>query len=526
MRDGGYLALILHGHLPFVRHPEYSEFLEEDWLFEAITESYLPLLDVFDGLVRDDVPFRLSLVVSPTLAAMLTDHLLRRRYVRYLDRRIELAEKETVRTRGDERFQPLARLYREHFLRCRERFTERYDGDLLAAFRRLSERGALELMTCAATHGFLPLLEVHPEAVAAQIRVGISEHLRHFGERPRGIWLPECAYTPRVDAVLKREDVRYVILDTHGVAHATPRPRYGVYAPIFTRAGVAAFGRDTETSRQVWSAREGYPGDPDYREFYRDIGYDLDFDYIRPWIQPTGERKQTGIKYHRITGNGDQKQPYEPDVARRRAEEHAAHFLADRVRQIAWLAGELGRPPIIVAPYDAELFGHWWWEGPQFLESFLRRAAGQDGLRLVTPSDYLREHPTHQVCQPSLSSWGNRGYAEVWLNERNDWIYPHLHAAQERMISLARTFRDATGLRERALNQAARELLLAQSSDWAFIIDQGTTVAYAEKRFREHVARFTRLADQVRSGLIDESWLQAVEEQDNLFPDIDFRVYC
>jgi len=527
MRSRGYLALILHGHLPFVRHPEYSEFLEEDWLFEAITESYLPLLEVFEGLVRDDVPFRLSLVVSPTLAAMLGDQLLRRRYLRYLDKRIELSEREIVRTRGDERFQPLARLYREHFLRCRERFAERYGSDLLTALRRLSERGVLELLTCAATHAFLPLLEVHPEAVAAQIRVGIAEHVRHFGERPRGIWLPECAYTPRVDAILKREDVRFVVLDTHGVAHATPRPRFGVYAPIYTRAGVAAFGRDPETSRQVWSAKEGYPGDPDYREFYRDIGFDLDYDYIRPYIQPTGERKQTGIKYHRITGpDENSKQPYVPEVARARAAEHAEHFLGERRKQMAGLEGELGRAPVVVAPYDAELFGHWWWEGPQFLESFLRKAATAEGLRLVTPSEYLREHPTHQVCQPALSSWGHRGYAEVWLNDRNDWIYPHLHAAQERMVALARTFRDATGVRERALNQAARELLLAQSSDWAFIIDQRTAVAYAEKRFREHIVRFQTLADQVRNGAIDEGWLQALGEQDNLFPTLDFRVFC
>lgn len=527
MREQGYLALILHAHLPFVRHPEYGEFLEEDWFFEAVTETYLPLLDVFERLVADDVAFRLSLVVSPTLAAMLTDALLRRRYVRYLDRRIDLTERELARTRGDQRFEPLARMYREHFIRCRERFSDRYQGDLLAAFARLEDAGALELMTCAATHGFLPLLELHPEAVAAQIRVGVAEHRRHFGRSPRGIWLPECAYTPRVDLILQQEDIRFVVLDTHGVAHATPRPRFGVYAPIFTRTGVAAFGRDLDTSRQVWSAEEGYPGDPYYREFYRDIGYDLDYDYIRPWIQPTGERKNTGIKYYRITRDGDHKAPYVPAIARERAEEHASHFLWARERQIECLRKELDRPPIVVAPYDAELFGHWWWEGPQFLEFFIRKAAAdQDVFRLTTPSAYLREYPRQQVCQPAMSSWGNRGYAEVWLNERNDWIYPHLHAAQERMISLALTFRDADGLRERALNQAARELLLAQSSDWAFIINQRTTVDYAEKRFREHIVRFTRLFEMIRDGVIDEGWLQAVEEQDNLFPAIDFRVYC
>ena len=522
----GYLALLLHAHLPFVRHPEHDDFLEEDWLYEAITETYLPLLRTFEGLRRDRVDFRLAMVLSPTLVAMLRDPLLQERYGRYLDRRVELADKELERTTGDARFHALARMYRDHFVRCRHDFGERYRRDLVGAFGALQEAGFLELLTCAATHGFLPLLELHPEAVRAQVRVGVTEYERHFGRRPRGFWLPECAYTPRVGAALAAENVRYVVTDAHGVVHARPRPRFGVHAPVFTPSGVAAFARDAESSKQVWSASEGYPGDPAYREFYRDIGYDLDARYVGPYIQPTGERKNTGFKYYRITGDGDHKEPYDAAAARERAAQHAANFQVNRAQQIEWLAGQMKRPPIVLAPYDAELFGHWWWEGPQFLDFVLRKSVyDQHVYTLTTPGAYLCEHATQQLCELALSSWGDRGYASVWLNERNDWVYPHLHMAQTRMTRLADEGGETSGVAARALAQAGRELLLAQASDWPFLMSTGTAVDYATRRVRRHLHRFTRLYEQIRDDRVDTAWLRSVEQQDNLFPELDVRVF-
>jgi len=138
---------------------------------------------------------------------------------------------------------------------------------------------------------------------------------------------------------------------------------------------VAAFGRDPDSSKQVWSADEGYPGDFWYRDFYRDIGFDLDYDYVRPYLPPTGQRIHTGLKYHRITGKTDQKEPYDPERARSRVQEHADHFVETRLGQVAWLARQMERPPIVVCPYDAELFGHWWFEGPWWLEMVFRRLA-------------------------------------------------------------------------------------------------------------------------------------------------------
>lgn len=524
----GDLCLVLHAHLPFVRHPEHEDFLEEDWLYEAITETYLPLLEAFDRLADEGVRYRVTMTLTPTLVSMLRDDLLMGRYAQRLDRLCELAEKEVRRTEGDATFAPLARFYEEHFGRIRRNFHERYHRDVVGGFRRLQDAGYLDIVTCGATHGFLPLMQRRPEAVRAQISVAASHYRQHFGRDPRGIWLPECGYYPGLEGHLAQENIRYFFVDTHAVVRGSPRPLYGPYAPVFTEAGVAAFARDPESSQQVWSAEHGYPGDPMYREFYRDIGWDLDLDYVRPYVQPTGDRKNTGIKYWRITQRGSEhKQPWDPEAARERARVHAANFLFNRERQMEWLAEQMeGRRPVVVAPYDAELYGHWWFEGPWFLEELLRLSGSQDrAFKLATPTDHLRENPELQVVTPSTSSWGERGYASMWLDPTNDWIYRHLHECADRMVELVRLNPDPGTLKRRALNQAARELLLAQASDWAFIMKTGTMVEYAVRRTHEHVARFQRLDAEVREDRIDEAWLSSVESRNNVFPEIDYRVY-
>jgi len=511
-----------------VHHPEHSEFLEEDWFFEAVSETYVPLLDVFEKLADEGVQFRTTITLTPTLCEMLANALLQERYRRHIHKLINLAEREVERTAGHPHFRQAARLYRDHFHRVRHIFEDRYGSNILAGFKKLQDTGFLEIITCPATHGYLPLMQ-NPNAKRAQILIGKRNYEKFFARPPRGIWLSECAYSPDVDDLLKDAGIDFFFLDTHGILYGSPRPRYGVYAPVFTPAGVAAFARDIESSKQVWSSREGYPGDYNYREFYRDLGYDGHYDYIRPFLHGDGVRRNIGIKYFKITGEVGlhEKHPYIPSDAVEKAAEHAGNFMFNRQHQARNLRDFLGRKPIIVAPYDAELFGHWWFEGPHFINFFMRKICyDQDEIKLITPSEYLKIYPTNQVIKPSLSSWGDKGYNEVWLNGSNDWIYRHLHNAEARMTDLARRFPNAAGLQRRALNQAARELLLAQSSDWAFILTTGTAPSYAEKRTRDHVARFNRLYDQIMENRIDVDWLAKIEWLDPIFQEIDYTVYA
>ncbi|MDB6055212.1 MAG: hypothetical protein JWN25_2735 [Verrucomicrobiales bacterium] len=521
----GYLSIVLHAHLPFVRHPEHPKFLEENWLFEAITESYIPLIQVMDGWLRDGMQTRLSLTLSPTLCSMLLDPLLQDRFTAYIDSLVELSEKEVHRTMWEKEVSPLAEMYHQRFLSIRETYFA-YGRNVVGAFRKFQEQGRLEIITCAATHSLLPLLANHPESLRAQILVARDHYRECFGIDPRGIWLPECAYIEGVEKFLQEANIRWFITDTHGLLYATPRPRYGVFAPVFTHNGIAAFGRDLDSARQVWSKHEGYPGDSRYRDFYRDIGFDLDFDYIKPYLPVPDRRSFTGIKYHKITGSTLNKEIYNREEALRAADHHADHFLYERKEQIARIAKMMDRPPIILAPYDAELFGHWWYEGPEFLNLFVRKAYhDQQVFHLTTPSEYLQNNPTQQVATPSPSSWGEEGYWRVWLNEKNEWIYPHLQVAQDRMARLVSQFPHPSDLQLRALKQAARELMLAEASDWPFILRTGTSPTYAKRRVKDHLLRFIALHDQLTATGIDEKWLTLIEQTDNIFPNINIRYW-
>jgi len=373
------------------------------------------------------------------------------------------------------------------------------------------------------------LMSNHLPSVRAQILTARDHYTACFGREPKGIWLPECAYAEGVEKFLQEANIRWFVLDTHGLLHARPRARYGTFAPIFTPHGLAAFGRDFDSSRQVWSKHEGYPGDPRYRDFYRDIGFDLDFDYVRSHLPSPENRGFTGMKYYRITGGAGRKEIYQRDHALQAASEHASHFLGERVAQVRKLEGILDRPPIIIAPYDAELFGHWWYEGPEFLDFLARKAFNeQKSLSLITPGEYLHRHPTNQVAAPGASSWGEEGYWRVWLNETNEWIYPHLQIAQERMTELAKKYakrKTTTDLQKRALKQAGRELLLAQASDWPFILRAGTSPEYARRRVKDHLLRFIALHEQLTLTKVDSHWLAELESRDNLFPDLNWHYW-
>src|SRR5213078_4679577 len=350
----GSLALILHAHLPFVRHPEHEHFLEEDWFFEAITECYIPLVRMMQRLVDDHVPFKLAMSLTPTLCAMLQDKLLCERYVRHLDSLIDLATRERKRNRNHPSLRELADFYFKVFGEARRFFVDECKCDLVAAFRELRESGGLEIVASAATHGLVPVLQEPviaggcdigapafawstpprstPAATAAraQVLIGRDVYVDLFGAEPVGFWLPECAYGPGLESILQEANIRWFVLDTHGLLFGKPRPCRSIYAPCYTPSGPAAFARDRDSSRQVWSAHEGYPGDPAYREFYRDIGFDLPMDHLGPIA--CRNRKFSGVKYHRITGPDDEKELYDPVVAEEVAEKQALHFLEERRR--------------------------------------------------------------------------------------------------------------------------------------------------------------------------------------------------
>ena len=520
----GYVNFVLHAHLPYIHHPESEDYLEEEWLFEAISETYIPLLLNFKKLEEEHVDFRLTMTMSPPLLNMLDNKLLQERYI---NKHIELAEKEVKRTVYDSRLNNLSKYYLNRYTNDLHVFKDIYNCELIKGFKHFQDIGVLEIITCGATHGYFPILYINEKTVRAQIAVGVQTYKKFFGKAPRGIWLPECGYVPEADKYLKEFGIEYAIVETHGILYADPTPIYGTYAPIVSHGGLVAFGRDLESSRQVWSSINGYPGDFNYREFYRDIGYDCDYEYIKPYIASNGARVNTGIKYYRITGKDCPKDYYDIQWAKDSAEKQAGHFMDCRTKQIDHLASYMNVPPIITCPYDAELYGHWWYEGPYWLYILFKKIYYDEcNFKLITPSEYIDMYPQMQVSTPCRSSWGANGYSEVWLNQTNDYAHRHLHKAGDRMCELASMFpNEGNTLRRQALNQCARELLLAQSSDWLFIITNGTMVEYAHKAIKDHIGRFTKLYYQIKNNKIDAKYLLDIFDKDDIFPEIDYMIY-
>ena len=529
MSSKGSLIFLLHAHLPYVNHPEHTDFLEENWFFEGVVETYIPLISVLDRLVRDGIRPGIAISVSPTLGAMLENEQLEKKLARYIDSRLELIEKELLRTENDPVLSKIVRLYARLYEEAAA-MIHKYSGDLITPLKQLQHAGHIEIITTSATHAVLPLL-AHPEALRAQIAAAADDYFDRFNIKASGFWLPECAYDPRVQTYLKLSGFEYIFTESHAVNFAEPAPGTGVYASYRTQNGINIFARDADSSREVWSAKFGYPGDPSYREFYRDMGYDADYDYIKPYLSADGLRRSLGLKYHRITGEVDlsKKLYYDPDEAMATVERHAADFLDRRMRQVEELHSSKGIRPVIVGCYDAELFGHWWFEGPAFLESVLRKIrADRLPLQFVTPGEYLNSCHEPAGLNPQISSWGENGYFDPWVNETNDAIYPRVLDLTDRMIETANRFRsqDLSSVTLRALNQAAREVLLAQSSDWPFLMYIGSHSQYAASRVDGHAANAARLLSEVLERCVDEKFLGDLEKKNNLFHRLDFRLFA
>jgi len=542
----GAFTFVLHSHLPYTRQAGRWPHGEE-WIHEAMAETYLPLLGLLDRLQAEAVPAHLTLGLTPVLLDQLADADVQRNFISYVEERIRAADADQARWQaaGDPHLAFLAEFYAHRYRATLEAFRGRYAQNLPSAFARLQDAGQIEIMTCAATHGYLPLLE-QDGSILLQLRTGVATHRRHFGRAPTAIWLPECAYRPAyrtlegrerpgLESFLARNELSVFFAETHmieggrpvGVAAGEAIGPYGAImrrysVPItggFVTAGstfepyyvtepkVAVLGRENRTGLQVWSAEWGYPGDFDYREFHKKDGI-------------------SGLQYWRITGarvDLGEKETYHPDWAQARVQQHAEHFAGLVHELLERHYGEVGKIGIICANYDTELFGHWWFEGIDWLDGVLRRLAASTSVEVTTASRFIKEHPPQTVIQLPEGSWGAGGTHFVWDNADTHWMWPVIHEAEARFARLVEGTAEVDELTGRVLNQAARELLLLQSSDWPFLVTTGQAREYAIERFRRHVDQFSDLAGSVEAGHADGELADRLWERDKVFPDIDFR---
>lgn len=563
----GCFALVLHSHIPYVlshgRWPHGS-----DWLLEVSAETYIPLLDMLNELLDEGIPPKLTLGMTPVLVEQLADESFTYEFPAYLRMKAKTAleDKRSFLKLHEEPYVHLADFWHNYYLGAAERFKKKYRRSLVQAYASLQDAGHIEIMTSSATHGYSPLLS-QDASIEAQVKQGVATYRRHFKRQPLGYWLPECAYRPRyrwappvqpklhtiqpyerkgVEEFLAENGLKYFVVESHllhgGETRGVYIDRFGalqklwaqfvVERPQFSTGktpyqaylvkssknspaepAVFVFIRDDATGSQVWSRWQGYPGDEWYLEFHK-------------------KHSLGGLRYWRVTGPDVDlggKLIYEPERAFQRAYDHAQHFvwLVKEILRNDQLPAQTGNLPVICAPYDTELFGHWWFEGILWLKEVLKALHNDPEIELVTCSEYLeRNPPTAEIALPE-GSWGEGGFHYMWLNQETEWTWGHVYEAECEMRELVSEYCDNEEVLP-ILKQAARELLLLQSSDWQFSISTGTSRDYAEQRLTEHCRAFKKLADIVRKKAAGErindadwNYYKMVQERDCIFPDID-----
>jgi len=542
----------LHSHLPYCRNAGRWPHGEE-WLHEAALETYIPLLDALYDLRQEGLRFKLTLGITPVLVEQLADSLVIAHMGEFIQDKIRRAQADVKRfdKAGEEHLHYLAKFYLDRYQHVLTSFNQRFDQNIIPAFKQLQDEGYVEIATSAATHAYLPLLE-RDSSIYGQLQVGKANYQRHFGVSPSSIWLPECGYRPAyytgsqgesyikpgLESFLAQLGISCFFAETHTVEggepvgkareevigpyasisrrYAMPLSQYSepiqrtTYLPYWVQTPqVAVIGRNNRTSMQVWSADWGYPGDYNYREFHKKDGI-------------------SGLQYWKVTGANAglaYKEHYDPSLAAQRVAEHSSHYahlIEDLITTFYQERGEFG---IIAAAYDAELFGHWWFEGVDWLKQVLRHLSQSELVELTTAGEFINKHPPQDVLAIPESSWGMGGGHFTWQNADTDWMWPIIHSAELRMEELVARYPQTDGALKEVLSQSARELILLQSSDWPFLITTGQAEAYAKSRFLEHVNRFEQLADIAESGRVDEAALtlcRKLGELDKIFPGIDY----
>ncbi|MDR2784161.1 MAG: DUF1957 domain-containing protein, partial [Treponema sp.] len=519
MNNRPAISLVINAHIPWIVHDP----AHERSVFESISETYLPLLEAFDRLDADRVPFHMGLSISPALCCLLSESRVQARYLEYMTTRIEFGRKEVERTavlRGEsgERLHKLAKRYYDEAVERRIQFTERYEKNILKIFQYYQKKGNLEMLATAATHAFLPLYVSKQESVQAQIETAISASRLHFGKHPMGFYLPELGWMPEIDAFIRAYNFGYTVCDTHALVLGKPSASKGSFYPVKTPAGVCVMARDFYAMRAI-ADENGFPCAQEYRDNRRDAGFELPREALESFIGESSCRSATGYKYW---SRG--KTLYDPEKALEKAKAHAREFLDAQTARLQEASNYMKETPLCLCAVDADCLGRFWREGPLFLEALFREAL-HSGAHCVSPGEYLYDQDGSllETVVPSFSSSGVNGYAETWLDSSNDWVYRHLQRAIERMTELVERFPNESGIKERALNQAAREVLLAQDSCLSKHMYYQENAEYNAKEIENDLRNFTTIYESLGSSHISTDWLIRLEHSHHIFPYMNYR---
>lgn len=497
-------------------HPEI------ELLFAGISDTYIPLLNMFETLDLQHVPFKLGIVMTPTLCTLLSDYSVQEMYVGWLDKLILLGERQLEGLDESDSLLPLVKAELERVRKCKDDFINVYKSDLLAAFRYYADRGSIELMATAATAAFLPHYIDLPEAVNAQVEAGLHSHRQFFGLVPDGFWLPAMGYVPGLEEVIKSYGFGYTILDSHGLLFGDPMPRNGIFTPALCHNGLWVFGQD-HTAEECVVGLGGFMHQDVYRDQNRDFAFEATDQQLEGFLVENKVRLPSGYKYWT---RGDDQELYCREAAQAQARVDAQAFVRKYEEKLSMASHALESEDVsIVCAFYAKDFGQLWHEGMYWLEQVIRLVAESQELELAQCYDMLDHKKDLQQVNPFMSAATGTGYGENFLDMKNDWMLRYARKACQRMNQLADRFPEDTGLKARALNMAAREVLLAQSLDWPKMLSEGLFPEYAEAQFKKNVQSFITVYDSLGANTISTEWLTRLEQEHPLFPWMNYRIF-
>lgn len=562
----GNFVLILHTHLPYVlNHGNWPH--GSDWVCEAVAECYIPLLNSFNKLKKEGISPQATIDISPVLCEQIEHPEFAKLFTDYCDVRVKMAKDDEQffkRTGQDPQQAHVARYWQAWYSKRKEEFLGVYKSSIVCALKQLQDDGDIEVMTCGATHGYFALLG-DDKSIRLQLKAAVENYKKHFGRNPRGIWLPECSYRPQtqwksylpvehlqkpvlrpgIELLVAQAGIEYFVIDeqmirasipvgyfkqdkertfvkstTRNAEHPfdkTPLALYNVASNAETASHTSVvFTRDQSIAMQVWSGDMGYPGDPLYLDFHK-------------------KHNRSALRYWRVTDTKADmmyKLLYVPEWAQERVNIHAFHFTQSIEKALLGNYRVTHRFATLTAPFDTELFGHWWFEGPQFIEQVLRGLHHSPYVNTVCAGHQLDIVQPNEVVSIPEGSWGKNGHHEVWMNPDTQYMWEAIYKSEklfsDTMLHIASSLQNKTV--RRVATQAMRELMLLQASDWEFLVSTFSAKDYAEMRFFFHHSDFKRLCD-IATKLADsktkrlskqeKAYLEETEQRNNIFPELD-----
>ena len=525
------LAFIIKLYQDFIRTGD-EQSLELDNIrlnafFDAISDSYIPILQMLERLQNEKVACQLGLVISPVLCSMLENPKIQELYVLYLDKRIALGKKELNRCKdgADSPAYTLIKGIVDKYTELKKDFNGKYDKNLIKQFAEFQKKGMIEILATCATDIFMPHYADLPEALSAQIEIGLQAYKKSFGEIPDGFFLPEFGYVPGIENIIRAYGYSYTILHSRSILFLDNPPKDGIFYPVRTENALITFSADLSFEDFI-SGEQAYCNASEYRNENCDIGFELDLKKLSPVLEQNSARFCTGYKYWKKDFNGDQAISYNPKDALVRAQKDAQDFVENRSIYLEKAAGFASNQDYVVSIccIDDNTMRRQWYEYIIWLENVLRKA-GNEGLETDVCKNLIRKPFSLEKISPYYSAGSGDGYGENLLSSRNCWMMRYVRKATERMIDLAERFPSDTGLKTRLLNIGSVELLIAQSSALAKMVDKDNYSEYAERRFRLSINAFTTVFDSLGSNTVSTEWLTTLESLDTLFPWINYKVF-